>query len=106
MSPYAKDLRRALLGAYQAPDDSQWAVAELLGVRPATVRKIVRRQRDTVTPEALPHKGGRPRTRPQPVPDRVRHRLLRRHDLTLPDLCTQMAQEANTRVRVSTLWRL
>ena len=106
MRPYANDLRRALLAAYETHDYSQRAVAELFGVSPATVRNIVRRQRETGTPDTLPHRGGRTRRLTQPVHDRVRQLLIRRNDLTLTELCEQIAQEYNTPVSVSTMCRL
>jgi len=106
MRPYSNDLRRALLVAYKTHDYSQRAVAELLGVSPATVRNIVRRQRETGTPEALPHGGGRTRTLTQPVHDRMHQLVLRCNDLTLTELCEQIAQAYPTRVSVSTLCRL
>ena len=49
---YVHDMRRALIAAYENHDYSQRAVAALLGVRPATVQHIVRRQRETETPVA------------------------------------------------------
>jgi transposase len=106
MRPYSNDLRRALLAAYDTHDYSQRAVAELCGVSPAPVRHIVRRQRATGTPHALPRGGGRPRTRTQPVHDRGRQLLVRRHDMTLTELCEPMTQEYNTRVSASTMGRL
>jgi transposase len=106
MRPYSNDMRRALLAAYEKHEYSQRAVAHLFGVSPTTVRNIVRRQRETGTPDALPRGGGRTKTLAQPVHDRVRQLLLRRNDMTLAALCAQIDQEDKTRVSVSTLCRL
>jgi transposase len=106
MSPSAHDVRRALLAAYETHAYSQRAVAERCGVSPATVRTSVRRQRATGTPDPWPPRGGRTTRRTQPGPDRGRQLLIRRHDLTLTDLCAPIAQAYHTRVRGSTLGRL
>jgi hypothetical protein len=58
MKPYSNDLRRALVVAYENRDYSQQEVADLFGGSPATVRNIVRRKRETGTPDAKPRGGG------------------------------------------------
>ena len=106
MKAYSNDLRRALIAAYETHDYSQRQVAELFGVSPATVRNFVRRKRDTGTPDALPQAGGKRATLGPPIQDRVRQLIAKRNDLTLAELCTQIAQEFQTRVSVATMGRL
>jgi transposase len=106
MKPYSNDLRRALIAAYETHTYSQQEVANLFGVSPATVRNILRRKRDTGTPEAKPHGGGKTAMLSQPARDRVRQLLARRNDLTLAELCEQIAHEYQTRVSVPTMCRV
>jgi transposase len=106
MKPYSNDLRRALMAAYENHDYSQREVAVLFGVSPATVRNSVRRKRETGTPDAKPRGGGKTATLAQPVRDRVHHLLAKRNDLTLAELCEQIAQEYQTRVSVPTMCRV
>jgi transposase len=106
MKPYSNDLRRALVAAYEIHDYSQREVAALFGVSPATVRNILRRKRDSGTPDAKPRGGGKPATLAQPVHDRVRQLLAKRNDLALAELCEQIAQEYQTRVSVPTMCRV
>ena len=106
MKPYSNDLRRALVAAYEHHDYTQREVAALFGVSPTTVRNIVRRKRETGSPDAKPRGGGKPATLRQPVRDRVRHLLTNRDDLTLAELCEQIAQEYQTRVSVPTMCRV
>jgi transposase len=106
MKAYSNDLRRALIAAYETHDYSQRQVAALFGVSPATVRNLVRRKRDTGTPDALCRAGGKRVTLGQPVQDRVRQLVAQRNDLTLAQLCEQITQEYKTRVSVATMCRL
>jgi len=106
MKPYSNDLRRALIAAYEHHDYSQHEVAALFGVSPATVRNIVRRKRETGSPDAKPRGGGKPATLSQPVRDRVRQLLTKRNELTLAELCEQIAQEYQQRVSVPTMYRV
>lgn len=106
MKPYSNDLRCALIAAYETHDYSQQEVADLFGVSPATVRNILRRKRETGTPEAKPHGGGKTAMLSQPARDRVRQLLARRNDLTLAELCEQIAQEHQLRVSVPTMCRV
>jgi transposase len=106
MKPYSNDLRRALVAAYEHQNYSQRKVAALFGVSPATVRNFLRRKRETGTPDAKPRGGGKTAILGQPVRDRVRHLLTKRNDLTLAELCAQIAREYQPRVSVPTMWRV
>jgi transposase len=106
MKPYSNDLRRALVAAYEHQPYSQREVAALFGVSPATVRNFLRRKRETGTPDAKPRGGGKPATLGHPVRDRIRQLLTKRNDLTLAELCEQIAHEYQQRVSVPTMWRV
>ena len=106
MKPYSNDLRRALIAAYEHHDYSQHEVAALFGVSPATVRNIVRRKRETGSPDTKPRGRGKPATLSPPVRERVRQLLTKRNDLTLAELCEQIAREYQTRVSVPTMCRV
>jgi transposase len=106
MKPYSNDLRHALVAAYENNDYSQREVADLFGVSPATVRNMVRRKRETGTPDAKPRGGGQTATLAQPARERIRQLLAKRNDLTLAELCDQIAQEYQTRVSVPTMCRV
>jgi transposase len=106
MKPYSNDLRRALIAAYETHDYSQHEVAALFGVSPATVRNLVRRKRDTGSPDAKPRGGGKAATLNQPMRDRVRQLLTKRNELTLAELCEQIAHEYQQRVSVPTMCRV
>ena len=106
MKAYSNDLRRARIAAYETHDYSPRQVAALFGVSPAPVRNVVRRKRDTGTPDALPRAGGKRETWGQPVQNRVRQLAATRHDLTLAAWCEQIPQEYTTQVSVATRWRL
>lgn len=106
MRAYSNDLRRSIVAAYEKNDYSQCQVAELFGVSPATVRNLVRRQRETASTDALPPAGGKSPQLDQPARDRVRQLLAERNDLTLAELCQQVEREQQKSVSLSTLCRL
>ena len=59
MRPYSNDLRHRIVEAYESGEYTQDEVAELFGVCTATIRNLLRRKRETGSPDALPHAGGR-----------------------------------------------
>jgi transposase len=106
MKAYSNDLRRSIVAAYEKNNYSQHQVAELFGVSPATVRNLLRRQRETATTDALPPAGGnRPRL-DQQARDRVRQWVAERNDQTLAELRQQLEREQHPSVSLSTLCRL
>ncbi len=81
-------------------------MAELCGVCTATIRNLLRRKRDTGSPDALPHAGGRaPRLAAeerQQVPALVKGQA----DATLAELCPLAAQQFKKNLSPSSLCRL
>lgn len=106
MKPYSNDLRRRIVEAYENNDYSQREVAELLGVSQATVKNLVRRQRETGTTDALPPAGG-----PRPCLSEKTRRFVQEivkqiNDLTLEELCQRVERKYKKKVSLSTLCRL
>jgi transposase len=59
MNPYSNDLRRRIVEAYESGEHTQAEVADLFNVSLASVKNFLRRQRETGSPDSLPHAGGR-----------------------------------------------
>lgn len=106
MKPYSNDLRRRIVAAYENNDYSQREVAKLFGVSQATVKNLVRRQRETGTTAALPHAGG-----PSPGLSEKAGRFVQEivnqiNDLTLEELCQRVERKYKKKVSISTMCRL
>ena len=106
MKPYSDDLRRKIIAAYENNDYSQQQVAELFGVSPATVRNLVRRKRETGSPDALPHSGGRSPALQAKARRFVQALLEENNDLTLAELRSQIERKHKQTVSLPTLCRL
>ena len=106
MKPYSNDLRRKIIAAYENNDYSQQQVAELFGVSPATVRNLVRRKRETGSPDALPHAGGRSPALPDQARRFVQELLKENNDLTLAELRSRIERKHKQSVSLATLCRL
>jgi transposase len=106
MKPYSNDLRRRLVAAYETKAYSQSKVAQLFGVSLATVKNLLRRQRETGSPDARLHAGGK---RPS-LDDEARafvHDLLKQdNDLSLEELCRRVARAYRKRVSRPTMCRV
>jgi transposase len=106
MRPYSNDLRRRIVAACESNKYSQPQVAALFGVSLATVKNLLRRNRETGSPDALPHAGGK---RPA-VDDKARafvHALLTQdNDLSLAELCLRLARTHQKTVSRPTMCRV
>lgn len=89
MRAYSNDLRRAIVTAYETQGYSQRQVAKVFGVSLATVRNYLRRQRQTGSPDARPHAGGRQPTLSPQAQARVRQWVREKNDIPLQVLCTR-----------------
>ena len=58
---YANDLRHKLLQAIDSRQGSQSRLAEIFGVSLSWIKGVVRRRRETGSPDVLPHGGGQRR---------------------------------------------
>lgn len=106
MKAYSNDLRRKIIAAYENNDYSQQQVADLFGVSPATVRNLVRRKRETGSPDALAHAGGRSPALHDQARLFVQDLLKQNNDLTLAELRSQVERKHKKRVSLPTLCRL
>ena len=106
MKAYSNDLRRKIIAAYENNDYSQQQVADLFGVSPATVRNLVRRKRETGSPDALPHAGGRKPALNEKARAFLRQALEQGNDLTLDELRQRLHAKHKQIVSRPTLCRL
>lgn len=106
MRPYSNDLRRTIVAAYASHHYSQRAVAELFGVSLATVKNFLSRQRDTGSPDALPPGGGKRPALSEPGRAFVQRLVEHDNDLTLQELCRQVARRHRRQVSVATMCRV
>ena len=106
MKPYSNDLRGKIIAAYENTESSQREVATLFGVAPATVRNLVRRQRETGSADALPHAGGKAPSLDGPARTFVQTVVRHHHDLTLKELVQRVEHEHRTKVSLSTMCRV
>lgn len=106
MKPYSDDLRRKIIAAYENNDYSQQQVADLFGISPATVRNLVRRKRETGSPDALPHAGGKPPLLHDQARLFVQELVKENNDLTLAELRSQVERKHKKKVSLPTLCRL
>lgn len=106
MRPYSNDLRRRIVEAYDSGNFTQDEVAELFGVCNATVRNVLRRQRETGAVDALPHAGGRTATLAAVEREQVRQFARDQADATLSELCQLAEEKLKKSISHSTMCRL
>jgi transposase len=106
MKPYSNDLRRRLVAAYETNTYSQSKVAELFGVSLATVKNLLRRHRETGSPDALPHAGGKQPSLDDKARGFVQDLLKQDNDLSLEELCQRVARAYRKRVSRPTMCRV
>ena len=90
MRPYSQDLRKKIIRALEAQDETQEEIAARFSVSPSFVVKLWRRWRTTGSCSARPHAGGRRRSL-QPAEATIRRELTRQPDLTLAELCEKVS---------------
>jgi transposase len=89
MEAYSQDLRERIIGALEAGDEPQVAIAETFGVSLSFVEKLWRRWHEDNSCAALPHGGGRPRALAD-AEARLRQEVARQADATLAELCERV----------------
>jgi transposase len=99
------DLRERIVAAYNAGLGTYGEVAELFGVGPATVNRLLSRLRSTGSVVASPRGGGNPpRIRDEDLP--ALQELVRMHsDATLAELCALWKATYDVPVGISTMSR-
>ena len=94
MKPISNDLRRRIIEAIQANEESQPEIAERFSVALSTVEKLWYRFRVTGSYEPLPHSGGRKRLL-EAAEEFIRAEVAAQPDLTLAELTAKVALENN-----------
>lgn len=104
MKAYSQDLRECIIGALEAGDDPQGAIAETFGVSRSFVEKLWRRWREQDNCAALPHGGGRRRTLAGDEAH-IRQEVARQPDATLAELCERVERAGGARSSPSMMCR-
>lgn len=106
MKPYSNDLRRRIVETYESGEHTLAEVADLFQVSLATVKNFLRRHRQTGSPDALPHAGGRQPALSEKARLFVRHAVQQDNALTLAELQKRLKAKHKKTVSRPTLCRL
>src|SRR5947208_8387256 len=106
MNPYSNDLRRRIVETYESGEHTLAEVADLFSVSLATVKNFLRRHRQTGSPDALPHAGGRRPALNEKARLFIREALRQDNDLTLDELRRRLQARHKQTVSRPTLCRL
>src|ERR1041384_3354046 len=106
MNPYSNDLRRRIVKTYESGEHTLAEVADLFSVSLATVKNFLRRHRETGSPDALPHGGGRQPALNEKARLFIRAALEQDNDLTLDELRRRLQAKHKLAVSRPTLCRL
>ncbi len=104
MAPCSQDLRDRVLAAVRAGKKSQAELAETFGVSLSTLEKWWHRWRIAGLSTPQPYQAGPPRTLAE-CDDLIRALLAEQPDLTLDELCTQVAEKRQVVASRSTMCR-
>lgn len=94
MQPYSNDLRRRVIEAIQANEETQEEISIRFSVSTSFVEKLWHRYRTTGSYQAKAHSGGRRRLLKESE-DVIRRIVTGEPDLTLSELAERVAQESN-----------
>jgi transposase len=106
MNPYSNDLRRRIVEAYESGEHTLAEVADLFSVSLASVKNFVRRQRETGSPDALPHAGGKKPALTEKARLFIQDAVQQDNDLTLDELRRRLKTKHRKAVSRPTLCRL
>ena len=104
MKAYSQDLRERVITAIKQGVQSQAEIAETFGVSQSTVETWWRRWRTTRSVAALPHAGGNPRVL-SGCTTTIRAAVRRQPDITLAELCEQVAAQQDAQASPSMMCR-
>jgi transposase len=105
MQAYSLDLRRRVLRAYEQGEGSISEIAEQFSVSTGFVKKMLRQWRSTGDLSPLPHGGGKPKSLPDALRQKLRRKVRRQGDISLVELQSFLAEEEQTGVHLSTVSR-
>ena|SRR5689334_15176472 len=106
MKAYSNDLRRRVVETYEGGEHTLAEVADLFSVSLATVKNFLRRHRETGSPDALPHAGGRRPALTEKARQFIREALQQENDLTLDELRRRLRAKHKQSVSRPTMCRL
>jgi transposase len=106
MAASSIDLRHKILRAWERHLGSQRAIADIFGVSPAFVEKVLRQYRATGDLAPKPHAGGQKPRLGAAAQAVVQHLMAANPDATLEELCTGVAAATGVRVSVPTMCRV
>jgi transposase len=104
MKPHSKDLRRRIVEALEAGEDTQPEIADRFQVSLSFVEKLWHKWRKTGDYAAKPRAGGRKRTLSSDVA-RIQAELATQPDATLAELCERVAQRGGATASTSMMCR-
>jgi putative transposase len=104
MKTYSQDLREKVMAVVAAGQQSNRRIAETFGISESTIEKWTRRRRETGSLAPAAHAGGLPRVL-APHQTFLRAAVKAQRDITLDELCTQVAQELKLSVSPSMVSR-
>src|SRR5438093_13109753 len=102
---YSSDLRERVWKACEEGNESQPAVARRFGVSASFVRDLVRRVRETGSPDAKPHGGGRSPALNAEGLEQLSQAVAKAPDATLEELVARLRQKKRLRLSRSAVWR-
>jgi transposase len=102
---YSSDLRERVWKAYEEGNESQPGVAKRFGVSASFVRDLVRRVRESGSPGAKPHGGGRLPALDKEGLDQLARAVTEAPDATLEELAEKLRKEKRLRASRSAVWR-
>src|SRR5438045_1416639 len=106
MKPYSNDLRRRIVETYESGEHTLAEVADLFSVSLATDKNFLRRHRQTGSPDALPHAGGRKPALNDKARLFIREALRQDNALTLDELRRRLQSRHKQTVSRPTMCRL
>src|SRR5512138_335174 len=106
MKAYSNDLRRRIVETYEGGEHTLAEVADLFSVSLATVKNFLRRHRETGSPDALPHAGGRKPALNDKARQFIRAALQQDNDLTLDELRGRLRAKHRLTISRPTMCRL
>jgi transposase len=105
MQAYSLDLRRRVVRAYEQGHGSIAEIAERFSVSTGFVKKMLRQWRSTGDLSPLPHGGGKPRSLPHALRQKLRRKVQKQEDISLAELQGFLQEEEQTSVHLSTVSR-
>ena len=105
MQAYSLDLRQRVVGAYEQGHGSIAEIAEQFSVSPGFVKKMLRQWPSTGDLSPLPHGGGKPRSIPDALRQKLRRKVRQQGDISLAEVHSFLEEEEQTSVHLSTISR-